>query len=95
MTELETAETAAREDRNPLAVWERWRTKLAAMLDEIVCDAAAGDLDADREHFVASFDERLPVVDFGCGNAKQTRFLGRLGTEGVVSIISLAERGES
>jgi hypothetical protein len=30
-----------------------------------------------------------------CGNGKQTRFLGRLSTEGVVSIISLPEGGES
>jgi SAM-dependent methyltransferase len=37
----------------------------------------AGDLDADLAHFAASFDERLPVVDFGCGDGRQTRFLGR------------------
>jgi SAM-dependent methyltransferase len=77
MTKLEIANATISADRNLLAVWERWWTAIDGTPGEIVWDADAGDLDADLEHFAASFDERLPMVDFGCGDGRQTRFLGR------------------
>jgi SAM-dependent methyltransferase len=77
MTELEIADAAISADRNLLAVWERWWTALDGTPGEIVWDADAGDLAADLEQFAASFDERLPEVDFGCGDGRQTRFLAR------------------
>jgi SAM-dependent methyltransferase len=77
MTELEIADAAISADRNLLAVWERWWTALDGTPGEIVWDADVGDLAADLERFAASFDERLPVVDFGCGDGRQARFLGR------------------
>jgi SAM-dependent methyltransferase len=59
------------------AAWERWWTAIDGTPGEIVWDADAGDLDADLEHFAAAFDQRLPVVDLGCGDGRQTRFLSR------------------
>ena len=44
---------------------------------EIVWDADAHDLETDLEYFSAAFGTRLPVVDFGCGDGRQTRFLRR------------------
>lgn len=77
MTEQEIADAAISADGNLLAVWERWWTALDGTPGEIVWDADAADLAADLQRFAASFDKRLPVVDFGCGNGRQTRFLGR------------------
>ena len=42
---------------------------------EIVWDADEGDLNADLDVFGDRFDGRLPVIDLGCGNGRQTRFL--------------------
>lgn len=57
--------------------WERWWTAIDGTPGEIVWDADARDLEADLQHFAASFEERLPVVDVGCGDGRQTRFLSR------------------
>ena len=95
MTELEIADAAIPTDRNLRAIWQGWWTVVDGTLEETVSDAAAPDLAGNLAHFGAPFDERLQVVDFACENGKQTRFLGRLSTEGVVSIISPAEGGDS
>ena len=58
-----------------LAVWERWWASVNNAPGEIVWDAAASDLAADLGVFGESFDPDLPVVDLGCGNGRQTRFL--------------------
>lgn len=42
---------------------------------EIVWDAGPADLEADLSYFAGSFNPALPVVDFGCGDGRQTRFL--------------------
>jgi SAM-dependent methyltransferase len=40
-------------------------------------DADSADLEADLGYFADSFDPALPMVDFGCGDGRQTRFLAR------------------
>jgi SAM-dependent methyltransferase len=42
---------------------------------EIVWDADPADLEADLGHFADSFNPALPIVDVGCGDGRQTRFL--------------------
>ena len=59
------------------ADWERWWTGIDGTPGEIVWDADAADLADDLDHFAALFGDRLPVVDLGCGNGRQTRYLGR------------------
>jgi SAM-dependent methyltransferase len=59
------------------AVWERWWCGVGGAPGEIVWDADQSDLVADLEVFGASFDPSLPVIDLGCGDGRQTRFLAR------------------
>ena len=40
-------------------------------------DADPSDLEADLGNFSSAFGQRLPVVDLGCGDGRQTRFLGQ------------------
>ena len=61
---------------DPLA-WERWWAGIEGRPGEIVWDADVGDLEADLDHFVGSFGQALPVIGFGCGDGRQTRFLAR------------------
>jgi SAM-dependent methyltransferase len=60
-----------------LAVWERWWAGVNNAPGEIVWDPDSADLTADLEVFGRSFDPDLPVIDLGCGNGGQTRFLAR------------------
>jgi SAM-dependent methyltransferase len=60
-----------------LTVWERWWSGVNGGPGEIVWDADEADLLADLETFHASFDPSLPVIDLGCGDGRQTRFLAR------------------
>jgi SAM-dependent methyltransferase len=60
-----------------LAVWERWWSAVNGAPGEIVWDPDTSDLAADLEIFGRSFDPDLPVIDLGCGNGRQTRFLAR------------------
>jgi len=64
-------------EQNVTLAWERWWAGLDGTPGEIVWDAAPGDLEADLEHFAGAFGPVLPVVDFGCGDGRQTRFLAR------------------
>jgi SAM-dependent methyltransferase len=63
--------------QNPAGAWDRWCGGIDGTPGEIVWDADPRDLEADLEHFAGPFDPALPVVDFGCGNGRQTRFLAR------------------
>lgn len=58
------------------AAWEQWWSGIDGTPGEIVWDADARDLESDLEHFAAAFGQ-LPVVDVGCGDGRQTRFLAR------------------
>ena len=58
-----------------LDAWERWWSGLNGVPGEIVWNAAGSDLSADLEIFGDSFDRDLPVIDLGCGDGRQTRFL--------------------
>ena len=60
-----------------LAVWERWWAGVHNAPGEIVWDPDAADLAVDLEVFGRSFDPDLPVMDLGCGDGRQTRFLAR------------------
>lgn len=62
-------------EQNLTLAWERWWAGIDGTPGEIIWDAAEGDLEADLEHFAATFGQRLPVVDLGCGDGRQTRFL--------------------
>jgi SAM-dependent methyltransferase len=68
---------ADRIDESQLAVWERWWTALDDTPGEIVWNADEADLIMDLEVLGGSFDRRLPVIDLGCGNGRQTRFLAQ------------------
>ena len=68
----------AREVRDAqLETWERWWTAVDGTPGEIVWDADETDLTADLAVFAGAFDPSLPVIDLGCGNGRQTRFLAR------------------
>jgi SAM-dependent methyltransferase len=62
-------------DRNLFGSWDRWWATLDGTPGEIVWDADAADLATDLEFFGRLFDARLPVVDFGCGDGRQSRLL--------------------
>ena len=55
--------------------WEHWWAGLDGTPGEIVWDADPADLEADLRCFAEPLNEALPVVDFGCGDGRQTRFL--------------------
>lgn len=55
--------------------WERWWAGLDGTPGEIVWDAGPSDLEADLGYFADSLHQALPMVDFGCGDGRQTRFL--------------------
>lgn len=69
MTTPNTPDTA--EQKN----WEHWWAGLDGTPGEIVWDADPADLMADLGYFADSLNPALPVVDFGCGDGRQTRFL--------------------
>jgi SAM-dependent methyltransferase len=64
-------------DRNLYTSWECWWATLDGTPGEIVWDADAADLAKDLEFFGRLCDPGLPVVDFGCGNGRQSRLLAR------------------
>ncbi|MBO0815249.1 MAG: class I SAM-dependent methyltransferase [Actinobacteria bacterium] len=55
--------------------WEQWWAGLDGTPGEVVWDADPADLEADLGCFAGSLDPALPVVDFGCGDGRQTRYL--------------------
>ncbi|MBV9425027.1 MAG: methyltransferase domain-containing protein [Solirubrobacterales bacterium] len=63
--------------KSRLAVWERWWSSVDGKPGAVVWDAAESDLVADLEVFADAFTPDLPVVDLGCGDGRQTRFLAR------------------
>jgi SAM-dependent methyltransferase len=65
------------DDLAPASAWEAWWAGIDGTPGEIVWDADPGDLEADLTYFAGSFGQVLPVVDFGCGDGRQTRFLAR------------------
>jgi ubiquinone/menaquinone biosynthesis C-methylase UbiE len=58
-------------------VWECWWAGIEGAPGEIIWDADVTDLTADLEIFADTFDRDLPVIDLGCGDGRQTRFLAR------------------
>ena len=74
MTTPETTDTA---EQNLTLAWERWWAGIGGTPGEIVWEASPGDLEADLDHFAGWFGQVLPVVDVGCGDGRQTRFLAR------------------
>ena len=69
--------TASTNRERRLAVWERWWSGVDGAPGEIVWDANESDLAADLDVFGVAFDPELPLIDLGCGNGRQTRFLAR------------------
>lgn len=59
------------------SAWDGWWAGLDGTPGEIVWDADPNDLEADLDLFAGSFTQALPVVDVGCGDGRQTRFLAR------------------
>lgn len=55
--------------------WEHWWAGLDGTPGEIVWEADPADLEEDLGYFAGSLDPALPMVDFGCGDGRQTRFL--------------------
>ena len=70
-------DAVTRSGESQLTIWEAWWTALDGTPGEIVWDADEGDLTADLDVFGDSFDRRLPVIDLGCGNGRQTRSIAR------------------
>jgi SAM-dependent methyltransferase len=53
--------------------WNRaWSTRGPG---EILWEADPADIEDDLGYFADSLDQTLPMVDFGCGDGRQTRFL--------------------
>jgi SAM-dependent methyltransferase len=77
MTAPEPAGTARPAGQELAAVWDHWWAGTGDTPGEIVWDASADDLREDLPHFGAVFDPALPVIDIGCGNGRQTRFLAQ------------------
>jgi SAM-dependent methyltransferase len=70
-------EAMGRGDSARASAWEAWWAGIDGTPGEIVWEADPGDLEADLTYFAGSFGQVLPVVDFGCGDGRQTRFLAR------------------
>ena len=62
-------------DANPPQ--QRFWKSLDGTPGEVLWEADACDLETDLKRFDAAFGRRLPVVDLGCGDGRQTRFLAR------------------
>jgi SAM-dependent methyltransferase len=69
MTAPNTPDTARQNN------WERWWAGLDGTPGEIVWDADPTDLQDDLGYFADSLSPALPMVDVGCGDGRQTRFL--------------------
>jgi SAM-dependent methyltransferase len=82
-------------EQNLTLAWERWWAGLEGTPGEIIWDADARDLEADLEHFAGAFGQALPVVDLGCGDGRQTRFLARHFPEVVGVDVSAAAIGRA
>jgi SAM-dependent methyltransferase len=67
----------AQPSHNKLAVWESWWAAVDGAPGEIVWDADEADLALDLEVFAGAFNGGVPVIDLGCGDGRQTRFLAR------------------
>ena len=77
--------------------YETWWAGLTGIPGEILWAAAREDLLADLAIFGAAFNPALPLVDLGCGDGRQTRFLaahtGRVvGVDIAPSAIARAQR---
>jgi SAM-dependent methyltransferase len=57
--------------------WEHWWAKATGAPGEIVWAADESDLAADIKVIGHGFGSNLPVIDLGCGDGRQTRFLAR------------------
>jgi SAM-dependent methyltransferase len=77
MTELGRTDVEVAASRDRVSAWDRWWSMIDGTPGEIVWDADVGDLEADLGHFAAAFGQELTVVDLGCGDGRQTRFLRR------------------
>jgi len=55
--------------------WERWWRGLDGRPGEVLWDAHPADLTADLAVLEGAFFPTLPVIDLGCGDGRQTRFL--------------------
>ncbi len=87
-------------EQNLTLTWERWWAGIDGTPGEIVWDADPGDLDADLVHFAGAFSQSRPVVDFGCGDGRQTRFLARhfadvLGVDVLAAAIGRARAADN
>lgn len=77
--------------------WEGFWGTLTGAPDEIFWDAEPTDASQrDLALFQPFFDPKLPLIDVGCGNGKQTRFLAThyasvIGTEIVPSALAVAQ----
>ncbi len=58
-----------------LDAWTRAWTVMSATPNGIFWDADPADLSVDLDLFGPAFDPELPVIDVGCGDGRQTRFL--------------------
>lgn len=99
MTQLEH-DPSSTTARDLPTVWEHWWTTLDGTAGEVVWEAHQADLVADLEVFASAFDPGLPVIDLGCGDGRQTRFLARhfvtvLGVDISPSAIARADSNDS
>ena len=60
-----------------VARWQRYWAGLDGAPGEVFWDADPADGDEDMTHIGDWFDRGLPVLDAGCGNGQQTRFLAQ------------------
>ena len=63
--------------------YETWWAGLTGTPGEILWAAAPKDLLTDLAIFGAEFDSALPLVDLGCGDGRQTRFLAGHATNAI------------
>lgn len=80
--------------------FQRWWAGLDGTPGEVVWDADPEDLAADLRVIGEAFDPDLPVVDLGCGDGRQTRYLGAhfarvVGTDFAAAAIARARGGDN
>ncbi len=72
---MEKINLAEKENIDISSAWESYWNKTSELSDPIFWDCNPEWSDRDLSRFKHTIDSQLPLIDFACGDGKQTRFL--------------------